>query len=366
MRFTCLQTDLMGAIQTVSRAMAASRSTLQLLEGIYLKAESAGLRLKCMNMSLEIETRISASVTEEGELVLPGRLFSEIVRRLPSDEVEIRTGENAAATISSGTSRTTLQGMPASEFPSMPSFNGAEPVLLEQAMLRDMIRKTVFATAHDETKPVLTGALLELHESAALMVALDGYRLALRRETLAAEAQDYKVVIPARSLNEIAKVLGDEGDTAMYGASGYMRFTMGETSVITRLLEGEFIKYEQIMPKEYATRAIVDSGLLCAGIERASLLAREGQNNLIRLSVSEDGIAITSQSEIGNAYESLPCDFEGKELEIAFNAAYLLDVLHVIEGEKVMLDFNSSVSPLVLHPLEGDAFTYLVLPVRIY
>ena len=365
MRFSCLQSQIMGAVSTVLRAMA-SKSTLQLLEGINIRAQGQELYLKCMNMSLQIETRIMASVFEEGVIVLPGRLFSEIVRRLPSEELEVSVSDNNAATISCGASRTTLQGFDADEFPAMPSIRGEDPMTLSQKTLRDMIKKTVFATAHDETKPVLTGALLEVENDAMTMVALDGYRLALRKETVEAKHTGLKIVLPAKSLNEIAKVLLDEGEIQLSTVQGYAFFDMGDTCVISRLLEGEFIKYQQIIPKEYSTRVRVNSSVLFSSIERASLLAREGQNNLIRLAVSEDGISITSQSELGNAFESVACDFEGKELEIAFNAMYLLDVLRVLEEESIVLDFNSSVSPCVARPLEDESFTYLILPVRIY
>lgn len=364
MHFSCSQFQIMNAISTVSRAMA-SKSSLQLLEGIHIQAKGEELNIKCMNMSLQIETRLPARIVEEGIVVLPGRLLSEIVRRLPPSDLEVTVNENNAATILCGSSRTTLQGMDADDFPKMPPLAGS-PITLPQKTLRDMIKKTVFATAHDETKPVLTGALLEVGDDAMTMVALDGYRLALRKEALEAESGGQKVVLPAKSLNEIGKVLQEEGETQFSSVQGYARFDIGDTCVITRLLEGDFIKYRQIIPNEYTTRICVSSGVLLSSIERASLLAREGQNNLIKLSISEDGVSITSQSEIGNAFERVDCDFEGKDLEIAFNALYVLDVLRVLEEETVVLDFNSSVSPCVAHPQEGDSFTYLILPVRIY
>lgn len=365
MRFSCLQSHIMGAVSVVSRAMAG-KSTLQLLEGIHIRAEGQELILKCMNMTLQIETRIIASVFEEGVIVLPGRLFSEVIRRLPPEELEVEVNESNAATISCGASRTTLQGLDAQEFPAMPSLQESVPITLPQNTLKDMIKKTVFATAHDETKPVLTGSLLQVEDDTMTMVALDGYRLALRKEKLNSRQPEQKVVLPAKSLNEIAKVLQDEGETQFSAMQGYARFEIGDTCVISRLLEGEFIKYKQIIPQEYTTRVHVKSSVLFSSIERASLLAREGQNNLVKLSMSEDGISITSQSEMGNAYENVACDFEGKDLEIAFNAVYLLDVLRVLEEESVVLDFNSSVSPCVAHPLEDERFTYLILPVRIY
>jgi len=302
MRFICAQPDIALAVSVVSRAMAA-RSTLQLLEGIHLHAEDRRIYLKCMNMSLQIETRIDASVFEEGVVILPGRLFSELLRRLPSESLEVSVNESNAATISCGTSRTTLQGIGAEEFPEMPSERGDVHMTLSQKKFRDMIKKTVFATASDETKPVLTGALLEVEDGSMTMVALDGYRLALRKEPLDAGCPEQKAVLPAKSLNEIAKVLQDEGEMQFSTFSGYARFEMGDTCIVSRLLEGEFIKYRQIIPKEHATSAHVNCAELSSSIERASLLAREGQNNLVKFAVTEECIAITSQSEMGNAFE---------------------------------------------------------------
>ena len=365
MRFTCTQPHIALAVSMVSRAMAV-RSTLPMLEGIHIRAEGQEVYFKCMNMSMQIETRIDASVFEEGVVVLPGRLLSELLRRLPPEEMEVSVDEGNAATICCKSSRTTLQGLGADEFPQMPSEQGEDSMVLAQKTLRDMIKKTVFATASDETKPVLTGALLEVEAGAMTMVALDGYRLALRMEQTDPASPEQKAVIPAKSLNDIAKVLQDEGEVRFSTFPGHARFEVGDTCVVTRLLEGEFIKYGQIIPKEHATKVHVKCADLTSSIERASLLAREGQNNLVKLSVSEEGIAITSRSEMGNAFERVDCDFEGKELEIAFNAAYLLDVLRVIEDESIVLDFNSSVSPCVAHPPEGEAYTYLILPVRIY
>lgn len=364
MRIKCNQQNLLSALQTASKALS-SKSPLPILEGVYLSTQDDKLIVKCMNMSLQIQLSIDAEIIKEGTIVLPGKIFIEVVRRLPDKQIEIDVSDNFSATLFCGESNTTLQGMDYSEFPSLPELDG-ESVTLPQQLVKDMIKKTVFATAHDETKPVLTGALMEIDQNKVLMVALDGYRMAMRKEIMENDLGQHKVILPAKSMIELGKILGDEGEMVVSFWKGYLKFEMDDVSIITRLIEGEFIKYDQIIPKEHTTRVTVNGQTLYASIERASLMAREGNNNLIRISITDKGIEIKSQSEIGNTNEHVLCRKDGGDLEIAFNALYLLDVLRTLDDEEISLNFNTNVSPLVINPIEGDAFSYLILPVRIY
>jgi len=232
--------------------------------------------------------------------------------------------------------------------------------------LKDMIRQAVFSVAADESKPILTGALIEVEDDDINLVALDGYRLALRREKLHRKHNSNRFVVPGRTLSETAKILSDEDSMiSIYTGSNQALIDLGYTRIATRLLEGDFIKYRQILPQEHTTAATVSTLELLEGIERASLLAREG-NNLIKISVQENKFVITSNSEIGTAYEEIEVKMEGKQLDIAFNAKYFVDVLRNLDDEQIMLNFNTNISPCVVRPVEGERFLYLILPVRVF
>lgn len=366
MRFICQQDQLLMGINTVQKAMAA-KSTLSVLEGIYMETEGELLKLKCVDLALGIESYVPAIIEEEGVTVVPGRLFADIIRKLPEGQIQVIKDEQNTITIQSEHSRTTVQGMLAAEFPDMPAVESEQSVRLDQGMFKKMIRQSIFATAVDETKPILTGALIEIEDNTINLVALDGYRLAMRKEKLETAYPATQIVIPAKTLGETAKILGDEeGDVIINFEKTRAMISLGYTKVITRLLEGDFIKYRQILPADYQTRVKVNTALLSDSIDRASLLAREGKNNLIKFTIGGDKLVITSNAEVGSAYEEVPVYVEGKELEIAFNAKYFVDVLKNLEDEEVYLDFNSNVSPCVVRPCSGDSFLYLILPVRIY
>lgn len=365
MKFIAQRDDMIRGIAIAQRAMPA-RSTLSALEGIYMEAREGGVMFKCSDMVLCIETLIEAQVSEKGALVLPGRLFSDIVRKLPEGAVKVEMGDNQIR-IECGTARMNLAGMDPSEFPQMPGVPESKPIEIDQGEFRDLVRGTLFAVAVDDTKPILTGGLLEVSGEGIAMVALDGYRLALRKGKLLKTADAKSFVMPSKSLSEIAKLFEEnEASVSIYEGAGQALIDMGMTRITTRLLEGEYIKYGQILPSEHTTRVRAERQTLLECIERAALLAREGKTNLVKLKIKEDVMAVTANSEMGSIYEEVPVATEGKELDIAFNHRYLTDVLKAMDEEDITLDFMSALSPCVIRPSEGESFLYLVLPVRTY
>ena len=366
MRFHCEVPDLMGGLSIVNRALAA-RSSLQILEGVLLETCPQGLRLTCTDLALGIETVVPAQIAEEGRAVLPGRLFSEIVRKLPGGTMELTTNDNMAAQIRCQSSRTNLAGMNPLEFPELPQVEDGNVISLPQNQLRDTIQKTCFAIATDETRPILTGCLMEIAPEEIRLVALDGFRLALRLVEHAQEIEPMQAVIPGKVLSELAKVLtGDDAPVSLNIGRSHLSADMGETRVVTRLLEGEYIRYRQILPADWQTRIKVQRAELENAIERASLIAREGKNNLVRFHIAGQELTLTSNAELGDVEEHIRIDVEGKDIEIAFNVRYVSDVLKVLEEEEICMCFNSNVSPCVIAPPEGSAYTYLVLPVRVF
>lgn len=366
MRFQCEVSSLISALSVVSRALA-TRSTMPILEGVLIQSSEEGLVLTCTDLSLGITTRIDATIKEEGRAVLPGKLFAEIVRKLPGGTVDISVNERYAATIRCQSSRTTLSGLVPIEYPELPEVENGSTLDIPQNMLRDMIQKTSFAIASDETRPILTGCLMEISPEEIRLVALDGFRLAMRSEKRKGPDTPVQAVISGKVLNELAKIVADDDALVTLQISRtHLSADMGATKVVTRLLEGEFIRYRQILPSDFQSRVLVERSELGKAIDRASLIAREGKNNLVRFNIAGDELTLSSNAELGDVREQLPIITEGKDLEIAFNVRYVSDVLKVLDDESISMCFTSNVSPCVICPKEGDKYLYLVLPVRVF
>ena len=365
MRFTCASADLMNGLSIATRALSA-RSPLPIFEGVLLESCDQGLKLTCSDSSLSIVTRVSATIEEEGKVVLPGRLFSEVVRKMPTGEVDGRVSQNFSAVFRCMGSRTTIAGQSAENFPERPEINAECTVELSQPVLKDMIRQTSFAISSDESRMILTGSLLEIENGEARLVALDGFRLAIRLQEIASSPR-MNAVIPGKVLSEVAKILSDDENelVSLTVGGNQLLAGLGETEVYAQLIEGEYIKYRQIMPRDWKTRVKVNRGEMAQCIDRASLMAREGKSNLVKLSIHEGRMVITSNSEMGDVYEELSVGQEGEGLDIAFNVKYMSDVVRAVDDDELYLCFNSSVSPCVINPTQGNAFTYLVLPVRV-
>ena len=365
MRFQCESPHLMAGLSVVTRALA-TRSTLQILEGVLLETCPEGLRLTCTDLALGIETLVEAQVAEDGRVVMPGRLFSEIIRKLPGGTVEVTVNENHSAVIRCQKSRTTLAGMNAAEFPELPEVEGGNVIAAPQRALRNLIQKTCFAIATDESRPLLTGCLMEIEAEEIRLVALDGFRLALRKLAHSQSIEPMQAVIPGKVLSELAKVLADEeAEVQLNIGRTHLSADMGVTRVVARLLEGEYTRYRRILPTEWHTKVKVNRDALEKAIDRAGLMAREGKNNLVRFQIADQQLTMTSNAEQGDVLEQVDLMVDGKDLEIAFNVRYMSDVLKALDEEEICLRFNSNVSPCEICPPEGDAYLYLVLPVRV-
>lgn len=368
MKFAIEKSDFLAAINTATKALS-SHCITPILEGIYVEAGDDGLRIMCSDGSLQIETMIAATVDSIGAVVLPGRLFGDIIRKLPDGTVEVNVKEKdgkVSAAIKCGGSKTNIQCMNAAEFPVMANTSSDNAVDISQKTLQEMIRQTVFAASADQTRPVLTGVFLTAEAGAARMVALDGYRLALRNEPCVVTGK-CSAIIPAASLGEIAKTLGDDEASVKISFSySNILLDLSHTRINSTLVAGEFMKYEQILPASYLSRARANRKELLDAIERASLMARENKNNLIRFSVGLEKITITANSELGNVLEEVPVSLMGNEIEIAFNSRYLTDVLRALDDTDIYLDFNTNVSPCVIRSIQNEKYLFLVLPVRVF
>lgn len=368
MKFTCNQQILAKALNTVSKAVS-NRTTIPILKGIMIKAtEEGSLILTASDLEISIKKEIAADVQEPGAIVVMAKLFGDIIRKLPNEDILISCDESGTVLIKTSFSEFNVVSFPTDEFPEIGNKEeGSESITLDRDIFREMIRKTAFAASVDESKGVLTGILTEIDEEFIKMVSLDGFRLALVKENMKS-ASSNKFIIAAKVMNEISKIISeDEEDSDINILLGEKRevINVGSNEIIIRRMEGEFIKYNDILPTENTTNVIVSKEMLLESIERASLLSREGKNNLIKMIIKNDLMTITSRSEEGNVKEEIIVEKTGNDLEIGFNSKFVLDVLKVIDDDQVSLNFKTGVSPCVVKPVDGDHYEYLILPVRI-
>lgn len=366
MKFTCKQQDLLKAINIVSKAVS-NRTTIPILKGFLIEASSGGfLKLTASDMDLSIDKTIPVSVEEEGSAVVSSKLFMDIVRKLPGGDIEFES-RNSQVSIKCLTSEFNIIGQGADEFPSIGYSDDENSIVLDKEILKDMIKKTSFAASIEEAKGIIVGVLIEMGSAEMAMVALDGFRMAVTREKVKNQ-ESIRLIIAARILNEINKIFSEEDEAKevqIIMDEKKAIFLLEGTRIVLRIMEGEFIKYKDILPKEHQCRLKINRGEMIDCLERASLLAKEGRNNLIKFAISGDRIIITSQSEEGNVKEELFIEKEGTDLEIGFNAKYVLEVFKVITHEEVIMELNTNISPCMIKPLEGNEFEYLILPVRI-
>lgn len=366
MRIICSKNNLLNGFLTVQKAVS-SRSSLPILEGILIEVEEKKIKLVATDLEIGIESYIEGEILEEGSVVLSSKIIVDLIRKLPDASVEIKTDENNRTWIQCASSEFVIQGQSGLDFPELPEVNNQQKIEIPQDLLKHMIRQTIFSVAVEETRPILTGALMEIKEDQISLVALDGYRLALRKgKTSNHENYFISEVIPGRTLNEISKILTENEEMVQISKMGnHILFEVGKTNITSRLLEGEFINYKQIIPEEYKTRVKLSKNAFFDSCERAALLARQGKNNLIKMQLNQDTLVITSNAEIGKVHEEIPIELEGEELKIAFNSKYFIEALRNIDDEEIFLEFTTSVSPCVIKPTEGEYFTYLILPVRV-
>lgn len=366
MHIYCRQDLLLNSINTVLKA-CSTKTTMAILECILIKASNNKLTLIGNNLELGIESTIDAEVIEDGYIALESKIFSEIIRRMPGETVEIKTDDNFMACINSEQSKFNIAGQSGLDFPALPDVEKTNSCTINQLTLKEMIRQTIFSVAQDETRPIFTGEMLQIRDNFLNLVSVDGYRISFRQIKLSNENDNIEVVIPGRTLSEINKILLSESeeDVTVYFGDKHVLFDLGDSKVVSRLLEGEFLKYEQVFSTDYETKVTIDRKNLLMGLERAALISREGKKNPIRIAIEQDKVIITSNAELGTAREELEATLEGKEITIAFNHKYLIDALKAIDDDNVCIHFISPLTPCIIQPEEGQHYKYLVLPIRV-
>ncbi|MDR1538098.1 MAG: DNA polymerase III subunit beta [Clostridiales bacterium] len=347
-----------------------SRTTKQILECILITAEEGGVKLFANNLELGIETaKIAASVAQPGGVALDAKMFIDIVRKMPGDLIQIDSDYSNVTRIKSERSEFKILGQPAEEFPMLPVVEKDREYAVRASDFKEMIHQTIFAVAITDAKPVLTGELLQVQGKALHLVAVDGYRIAYRKaadENLR-DDDSINVVIPAKSLSELGRILPSDGEDALrfHFTDKHILFELLNYTLISRLLEGDFIRYSQIFNEDFNSYVCIQRSLLLTSLERASLIAKEDKKVPVKLSIGHDNIIITSSTELGTSYDEVPADIDGVTLDIAFNPKFLIDALRVIADEEIIITFTGSLSPCIIKGRDNDSYKYLILPLRL-
>ena len=369
MKIICKQEKLIKALNIVSRAVSQT-SPLPITRGILIKAEGGTqASLQATDIQISITTKTEALVNEPGGVVVVARPFIDLIRKLPPGDVLIATDEKNKVSVKTDQSDYEYQGKEEGEFPRIDIDDEGTSIKIDKEEIRDMIDGTAFAASTDESRGVITGVLFEIKEGTLSLAALDGYRVAIRRErSKAYEENDVKAIVPARLMREISKILSEteeEEEAVMDIGARRLRLLTENTQIRVNLLEGDYIKYNDVIPKENRTTLTTGRESFLSAVERTAMLKSEGKNAFIRVSIKDDGVMVSSRAEEGSGRETVAGEKSGENLEIGFDAKFLMDALKAISDDMVELRFNTSVSPCLIKPVEGDGFDYLILPVRL-
>lgn len=364
MRIVCSKESLIEGINIVQKAVS-SKTTLPILEGILLEAKEE-FKMTGNDLEIGIECFVEADIQEKGSIVLNSKMFGDIIRRLPDSEILIQVKENNIVIIECENSHFEVKGLQSSGYPALPEIKKENVFSIKQGIIRDMIKQTIFAVSTDENRPILTGSLIECKEKELVVVSIDGFRMASRKSIIENDIPDFSVVVPGKTLNEIMKILQPiDEEISIYNSGNQILFDTGKCKIVSRLLEGEYLNYKGIIPKEHETKIRINTKDLMSSIERASLITSEEKKYPVKFNVNDEKMIISSNTDIGAVREEIRVDMTGEKLEIGFNPRYFIEALKVIEDEKIEIYFTSSVGPCTIRAIEKDTYAYMVLPVRI-
>ena len=368
MKLVCEKQKILRGINSVINGVS-SKTTMPILEGILLKTNDNELILTTYDLEIGIEYTLEAKIIEQGNTVVNATMFSEIIRKLPSKEIKISINENRLLEIECEGSLYKLATMNPDEFPELPKINIDNSIEIEQTILKNMIRKTIFAVSTEENRPIFTGCLFEVTDNKLNVVAVDGYRLAIKSNVINEKANSFSSVIPGKTLNEVNKIISDSFDTIKIGISrNQALFEMENCKLVTRLLDGEFLKYSNAIPATWETRIKVNKGNIQDCFERISLISASSiekeKKYPVKVNIELGKVTISCANQTGDAKEELYVETEGKELEIGFNPRFFLDALKAIDDEEVYLEFGTNRSPCIIKPVADGNYIYMILPIK--
>ena len=368
MKFICEKDKILKGINSVINGVA-SKTTMPVLEGILIQTNDNELKLTTYDLEIGIEYILEANVEEQGNTVVNAIMFSEIIRKLPNKNIKITINENNLLEIECEGSLYKLATMNPEEFPELPKINIDNSIEIEQTVLKNMIRKTIFAVSQEENRPIFTGCLFEVIENKLNVVPVDGYRLAIKSSIINEKGNDFSSVIPGKTLNEVNKIISDSFEPIKIGISkNQALFEMENCKIVTRLLDGEFLKYSNTIPSSWETRIKVNKNNIQECFERIILISASSiekeKKYPVKINVEIGKVTISCANQTGDAKEEIYVETEGKELEIGFNPRFFLDALKAIDDEEVYIEFGTNRSPCIIKPVEDGDYIYMILPIK--
>jgi DNA polymerase-3 subunit beta len=365
MKILCPKEDLLNGVNIVLKAVPV-KSTMPILECLIVEASDMGIKLVANDMELGIETLVKGTIIENGTVALNAKVFSEIIRKLPDNEVSITSDSAYMTEIICEKSKFAISGRSAEEFPGLPNISKENPLVLSQFTLKEIIRQTVFSISDNDNVKIMTGELFEIKGNELRVISLDGHRISIRKVLMKDSYEDRKVIIPGKTLNEISKILSGEVSSLVniYFTDKHALFEFDSTIVLTRLIEGEYYRIDSMLSSDYETKLTINKKELQSCIERASLLIRETEKKPVIIDIRDNYFELKINTSIGSMNEEIDISHEGKNITIGFNPRFLLDALRVIDDESVDLYLINAKAPCFIRDKE-QSYIYLILPVNI-
>ncbi len=363
MKFSIEKDQILEALQKV-QSIVGQRTTLPILSNVLLEASNGKLTLTTTDMEVSVRTGIEADIDEDGATTLPARRFFSICRDLPSHQVDVGVSNDDVATIISGSYSCKLEGLSKDDFPPMPTFEASCSYTLQQGTLKDILQKTSYAASTDESRAILNGSLMAFRDNKLTTVCTDGRRLALvEQEIEMPDDVETDIVVPSKTVNELIKTLGDEGDARIRMSTTQVAFEFGNIFIISKLIDGTYPNYRQVIPSQCEERIAIDREMLQSAVRRVSLML-DDQAASVKIQITENRMELlTSSPEIGESREAVPVKYSGKDITIAFNPAFLMAPLKHLDSDEVYLELSDELSPGVIKT--NVPFLYVIMPIRV-
>ena len=364
MKLIFTKSSLNKAVGIVMKAVP-TRTTMSILECILIDASTNEIKFTANDMELGIETIVEGEIIEKGKVAIDAKIFSEIVRKLPDNDITIETDDNYTSTITCEKSKFNIAGKSGDDFSYLPVIIKEKNISLSQFTLKETINQTIFCTSPNDNNKMMTGELFEVKDNVLKVVGLDGHRIAIRNINLSGNADDVKVVVPGKTLNEISKILSSDAESVVniYFTNNHILFEFDNTMVVSRLIEGEYFKINQMLSSDYETKVVINKKEFLDSIDRANLLIREGDKKPIIINITDGSLEVKVQSAIGSLNEDIDINKEGKDIMIGFNPKFLMDALRIIDDEEVDLYMMNPKSPCFIKDAD-ETYIYLILPVN--
>ena len=364
MKFVCSKANLLAGLQVVSKAVP-SKTTMSILECILVDCSENQIKLTANDMELGIETIIEGDILEKGIIALDAKIFVEIVRKLPDSDITLATDSSYHTTITCEKAKFNIAGKSGEDFSYLPLIERNDSIVVSQFTLKEVVRQTIFSIADNENNKLMTGELFEINGNELKVVSLDGHRISIRKIILKNEYTPKKVIVPGKTLNEISKILsGDtDKDVTIFFTDKHIVFEFDNTTVVSRLIEGEYFRIDQMLSNDYETKVTINKKELLSCIDRATLLIKEGDKKPIIINITDNSMELKINSTLGSMNEDIDIDKVGKDLMIGFNPKFLIDALRVIDDEQITIYLVNPKAPCFIRD-EENTYIYLILPVN--